>query len=418
MHKTSIMLAASALFLILPGVRVHAQTFTTLYTFTGGSDGGEPSAGMIFDSLGNLYGLTQGNATGFGTVFEMSPSSGGGMTLNTLYTFQGGADGVSPEGSLVFDTAGNLYGTTVQGGSNACNFGCGTVFELSPNGSSGWQKTEIYQFHGGTDGENPASGVVIDGAGNLYGATEFGGGPCSNIAPGCGTVFELSPVTGGWTETVLHRFGTGHVNNTGFSTPAGGIVRDASGNLYGTVAYGGLSGCGGAFELSSGTGGWSLQLLHAFKCGSDGAYPQGTLVFDGTGHIYGTTVGGGAFKDGTVYVLTPRPGKGWESRIIHNFKGADGWAPFAGITLDAAGNVYGTTGYGGGSKNCANGCGVAYELTATSSSSWTYSTLHVFTLTDGRAPSSLVLDGAGDLFGITVLGGADNVGTVFEITPN
>jgi uncharacterized repeat protein (TIGR03803 family) len=198
-RKTSIMLVASALFLIFPSIRVHAQTFTTLYTFTGGADGGSPTGGLIFDSQGNLYGTTQGNAASFGTVFELSPASGGGWTLSNLYTFQGGADGVSPTGSLVFDTAGNLYGTTGAGGKDTCDFGCGTVFELSPNVSGGWEKTEIYQFQG-KDGANPFAGVVIDGAGNLYGTTEFGGGVGCNIGGGCGTVFELMPVAGGWTE--------------------------------------------------------------------------------------------------------------------------------------------------------------------------------------------------------------------------
>jgi uncharacterized repeat protein (TIGR03803 family) len=260
--------------------------------------------------------------------------------------------------------------------------------------------------------------VVIDGAGNLYGTTEFGGGVGCNIGGGCGTVFELMPVAGGWTETVLRRFGTSLVDSRGFTTPQGGVVLDAKGNLYGTASFGGPSGCGGTFELTPGTGGWNLMVLHAFKCGSDGANPEGTLAFDGMGRIYGTTVNGGAFKDGAVYVLTPRSGTGWKSQVIHNFKGADGWAPFVGVTLDAAGNVYGTTQNGGGSQNCTDGCGVAYKLSATSSSSWTHSMLHVFTLADGRAPSLLVLDGAGNLFGTTVLGGADSLGTVFEIEPN
>jgi uncharacterized repeat protein (TIGR03803 family) len=399
MRNLSMMLLVAAMAVILPRNFVQAQTFTTLYTFTGSTEGGEPAGGLISDSQDDLYGTTEGTPqTPFGTVFEMSPL-GGNWTLNTLYTFQDYGDGSYPVANLVFDTLGNLYGTTAQGGK-----GYGTVFELSPNGSGGWHKSEIYQFQGGTDGANPISSLVIDGAGNLYGTTLLGG-------LGLGTVFELTPVAGGWTETVLHRFGI-------FTGPEGGLVFDAKGNLYGTADGGGPSGCGAVFEMTRAPSGWNFMTLHAFKCGSDGASPaQATLVFDSLGRIYGTTASGGAFKDGVVYVLTRRSSGGWANRVIHNFKGADGSTPYVGVTLDTAGNVYGTT-QGGGNLNCVGGCGVAYKLTATSSTSWTNSILHNFTGADGEYPSPLLLDGVGDLFGTTVEGGAGNVGTVFEITPN
>jgi uncharacterized repeat protein (TIGR03803 family) len=409
-RKTSIMLVASALFVIFPSVRVHAQTFATLYTFTGGADGRYPGSGLIFDSQGNLYGVTYGTyggTTNFGTVFEMSPISGDGWTLDTIYTFQGGADGANPQGNLVFDRAGNLYGTTVFGGGCGVNNpnGCGTVFELSPIGSGGWQKTTIYRFEGGMDAAGPSSGLAIDEAGNLYGATAEGG-------LRYGTVFELSPTAGGWSETVLHLF-------VKLFAPQGGLVLDAKGNLYGTASNGGPTGCGGVFELTPASGSWNLKVLHAFGCGSDGDYPSGTLASDSLGRIYGVTARGGAFKDGTVYLLTPRAGSGWASRVIHSFNGADGLAPFAGVTVDEADNIYGTTQVGGSSQNCTNGCGVAYKLTATSSGSWNHSILHIFTAVDGDSPSSaLILDNVGNLFGTTSAGGIGNFGTVFEITPN
>ena len=393
MRNLFMMLLVAAVAVILSRNFVQAQTFTTLYTFTGGADGGLPFGGLIFDSEGNLYGTTAvSQLSSGGTAFEFSPASG---ALNTLYTFQANGDGYGPYAKVVFDSAGNLYGTTDFGG----GAGYGTVFELSPNGSGGWQKTTIHEFEGGTDGLHPTSGLVIDAAGNLYGTTPNGG-------PGnFGIVFELSPGASGWTETILHHFG-------GVFRPQGGLVFDPQGNLYGTANGGGPSGCGGVFELTPSSGNWNVQVLHAFRCGSDGANPEGTLALDNMGRIFGTTNQGGAFKQGEVYMLTPRAGKGWQIRVIHSFNGADGALPSVGVTLDAAGNVYGTTQYGG-----AQNVGVVYKLTATSSSTWTHSILHNLTGPDGEYPSPLLLDGLGNLFGTTTEGGASNLGTVFEITP-
>jgi uncharacterized repeat protein (TIGR03803 family) len=385
------LLLAAAMLVTLPDGLVHAQTFTTLYTFTGGADGGLPSGGLILDGQGNLYGSTRELQFSFGTVFEFSPASG---ILNTLYTFQGKGDGSDPNANLSFNGAGNLYGTTF--GSDSGYYG--TVFELSPNGSGGWQKTTLLQFDG-LDGLHPTSGLVIDGTGNVYGTTLYGG-------PGnWGIVFELSPGASGWTETILHHFG-------GVFRLQGGLVFDPQGNLYGTANGGGPSGCGGVFELTPASGNWNVGVLHAFRCGSDGANPEGKLALDNMGRIFGTTNQGGAFKQGEVYMLTPHAGKGWQNRVIHSFNGADGAFPTAGVTLDAAGNIYGAT-LNGGVKSV----GVVYKLTATSSTSWTHSILHTFTGPDGADPSALLLDSAGDLFGTTVEGGAGNLGTVFEITP-
>lgn len=257
--------------------------------------------------------------------------------------------------------------------------------------------------------------MLIDGSGNLYGTTSFGGGNCSGFGEfGCGTIFELSPVAGGWMETILHRFGVGNCPAC-LTTPQGGLVADANGVLYGTASFRGPGGCGGVFKLTPATN--AFRRLHTFSCGDDGGYPYSTLTFDHSGRLYGTTLNGGTSNDGVVFVLRPTSSGGWVNRVIHNFNGADGWAPFTGVTLDAAGNGYGTTGNGGGSQNCTIGCGVAYKLTKTSSTSWTYSMLHTFTGPDGKYPNALVLDGAGNLFGTTNQGGADSLGTVFEIAP-
>jgi uncharacterized repeat protein (TIGR03803 family) len=391
MRNLLMMLLVAAMAVILPRNFVQAQTFTTLYTFPGGAEAGLPSGGLILDGQGNLYGTTRETQLNLGTVFQVSPALG---TLNTIYTFLGNGDGSDPYANLSFDGPGNLYGTTTD--FDSAYFG--TVFELSPNGSGGWQKTTILQFDG-LDGLHPTSGLVIDRTGNVYGTTPNGG------SGNFGLVFELSPGASGWTETVLHHFG-------GVFRPQGGLVFDPQGNLYGTANGGGPSGCGGVFELTPSSGNWNMKVLHAFRCGSDGANPEGTLAFDNMGRIFGTTNQGGAFKQGEVYMLTPRAGKGWQNRVIHSFNGADGAFPTAGVTLDAAGNIYGATLNGG-----VMGFGVVYKLTATSSTSWTHSILHAFTGPDGEYPSPLLLDGVGDLFGTTTEGGAGNVGTVFEITP-
>jgi len=411
--KALLMLAVFATF---STSRLAALTFETIYTFTGGTDGGSPVAGLIPDDHGNLFGVTQGTQTNSGTVFELSPMSGGGWTVKTLYTFQGGTDGDGPVGTLVFDKHGNLFGTTVFGGvgtSTVCINRCGTVFELSPNGSGAWNKTEVYQFQGGSDGASPTAGMVMDGSGNLFGTTSFGGGSCDITFLGCGTAFELSPGDGGWTESILHHFGQGNCP-TCLKTPEGALVFDAQGDLYGTTFVGGSSNCGGVFKLTPVTGGgWKTRVQHTFTCGNDGAYPNSTLVFDGVGRLYGTTQAGGKFNNGVVYWLPVGGGSGAK---IHDFNGADGSAPST-VTLDSAGNIYGTTGNGGGSANCTDGCGVAYKLTIRSSNSWTYSMLHSFTGPDGQFPNALFLNSAGDLLGTTSQGGADSFGTVFEIKP-
>ncbi len=294
-------------------------------------DGAYPHAGLIIDASGNLYGTTHDGGTGTGcnnfhgcgTVFELSPKAGGGWSGKILHSFVlDGKDGNSPwYDGLILDSAGNLYGATYYGGSGGtCPgqfgfLGCGTVFELSPRAGGGWAEKILHSFSSnGTDGYFPSS-VILDAAGNLYGTTAEGGtGTCSiNGGTGCGTVFELSPLAGGsWQETILHNFNN---NNIDGYNPYAGLLIDGPGNLYGTTTSGGAgacsgsidTGCGTVFELSPGAGGnWTEAILHNFSSnGTDGYAPYAGLIFDGSGHLYGTTVAGGRYGGGTAFEVEP-----------------------------------------------------------------------------------------------------------------
>ena len=247
-----------------------------------GQDGGTPEAGLIFDAAGNLYGTTLGGGTyGGGTVFELTPTAGGGWTEKVLYSFcsqPNCTDGAGPLAGLILDAAGNLYGTTSQGGDYQCPSGtytyCGTVFELKPIAGGGWTEQVLHSFDGsGTDGTYPSAGLIFDAAGNLYGTTQVGG------YYGGGTVFELTPTAGGaWTENVLFSF-----DGTGGAVPFAGLIFDGAGNLYGTTYEGGTYSNGTVFELTpTAGGGWTEQVLHGFGNGTDGYYPHAGLIFDKT----------------------------------------------------------------------------------------------------------------------------------------
>jgi uncharacterized repeat protein (TIGR03803 family) len=300
-------------------------TQTVLYTFKGGSDGSEPKGSLLADTAGNLYGTTAaGGANGWGTVFKVAPNG----TETVLYSFAHGDGGWMPLAGLIADSAGNLYGTTDAGGT--ADFG--TVFKLAPDGT----ETVLYSFQGGNDGKIPVDTLLADSAGNLYGTTFEGGGTgCGG--GGCGTVFKLAP---DGTETVLYAFQGG---NDG-SSPYAGLIADASGNLYGTASEGGVHGSGVVFEVApNGT----ETVLYSFTNGADGGDPQGSLIADVAGNLYSTTYGGGANKDGTVFKLAP---SGTET-VLHSFAGKkDGQWLAAGVIADAKGNLYGTTSNGGKKK--------------------------------------------------------------------
>ena len=390
---------------------------TVLHSFGNGSDGQNPYYGsLIFDTVGNLYGTTaNGGIHGYGTAFELSPNGSGDWTETVLHSFGNPAtqDGASPYGGLILDSDGNLYGTTAGGGIH----GGGTVFELSPNGSGGWTEAVLHSFGGGTDGAGPLAGMIFDAAGNLYGTTANGGiHPCNS--DGCGTVFELLPNgSGGWTETVLHSFGNPATQDGSF--PFAGLIFDAAGNLYGTTAGGGIHGFGTAFQLSPREGGgYTETVVHSFgnPATSDGVSPVAGLVFDAAGNLYGTTEYGGVNVVGTMFELSPNGSGGWTETVLHNFNddGTHGAYPFASVILDSAGNLYGTS-YGGGIYDA----GTAFELSPREGGGWTETGLQSFGRgTDGSFPyAGLIFDAAGNLYGTTYSGGIHGDGTLFEITP-
>jgi len=404
-----------------------------LYNFDyGNSKGYQPEAGLIFDAAGNLYGTTSlGGANQYaGAVFELTPKAGGGWTEKVLHSFGNGLDGDNPYAGLIFDADGNLYGTTLNGGS----FDVGTVFKLTPPaaGKKNWTEKVLHNFQtDGTDGMNPKASLVLDASGNLYGTTQNGG------SYSAGTVFELSPKTGGgWKEKVLHSF---NLNGADGVTPDAGLTFDSSGNLYGATLLGGTGpcevddlvvGCGTVFELSPVKGGlWSEKILYSFNfSGTDGWEAMSSLIFDTAGNLYGTTFWGGKGQCaqesnivgcGTVFELTPAEGGGWKERVLHSFDNTDGNRPVAGVIF-GAGNLYGTTLWGGNLAVCNDtGCGTVFELTPAQGDGWEEKVLHSFgNGLDGDDPyAGLIFDADGNLYGTASEGGTFGLGMVFELTP-
>jgi uncharacterized repeat protein (TIGR03803 family) len=343
-----------------------------------------------------------------------SPRAAAAGPEHVLHTFNIG-DGDTPYGGVVFGADGNLYGTTFYGGSStACNGGCGVVYKLTPTADGRWKQSTLHTFNG-SDGAHPYSRLVFDAAGNLYGMTF---GAYSGGAGGNGNVYELSPTAnGGWKETILHSFAGA---NDG--TEAGGPVAfDAAGNLYGATFTGGAYNNGIVFELSPKPGGgWKETLLHAFTGGEDGSGPGASsvsnLILDGDGNLYGTTAYGGVSGDGVIFELSNPTGEGWKETVLHQFTGGpDGGYP-NGLTADSAGNLYGGTGIGGNQTYCYGGCGVVYQLSRNSNGGWHETVLHTFIGVDGESVESLVFDAAGNLYGSAGGGGA-GFGVIFELSP-
>jgi uncharacterized repeat protein (TIGR03803 family) len=369
-------------------------------------------AGVVSDSAGNLYGVTYnggdsnncGADYGCGTVFELSPAGGTNWTLTTIYNFQGLADGAYPLGGLTRDSAGNLYGTNlgVRGGH------VGVAFELSPASGNSWKFTPLYSFERIKASAPPSTPLTIDSAGNLYGIT-YNGGRYSN-----GSAFELSNVGGVWTETLLHSFG----GPGDGSQPYGPLVIDAQGNLYGTTSTAGSNGRGTVFELSRQTSGaWKEDLLYTFP--SNGGISEAGLIFDSAHNLYGTTSFGGADGYGSVFRLTrvEQNGKvGWKYIQLYSFtNGSDGSSPASPLTFDASGNLYGTD--AAPESDCSNSfytCGQVYKLTVGSTGLWSISALYPI-LASGQPSGSVVLNSSGDIFGTDYdnqyFGGAD----VYEV---
>jgi uncharacterized repeat protein (TIGR03803 family) len=368
-----------------------------LYTFDNKHPDCIPATGLLLGPSGSLFGTS--SAIGCGNViYELAPNASGRWEFDTLKDFfddQGGAS--APTGTLIQDPKGNLYGTNGN-----------QVFELqlALGGQRIFQRLHVFPAFT-WDGKSPFGSLTLDSSGNIYGTTESGGRykDCQDYG-WCGVVFRLSKDTKGyWHEKVIHDF-TGGPGGYG---PVGGMVFDAAGNLYGGTNQGGVYGCGVVFELSpQADGSWTYTVLHQFLANNDGCAPEGNLILDAEGNLYGTTVAGGANAWGSVYELSPGANGVWEETVLHSFNNTgDGFAPYGGVVIDAGGNLYGTTSHGGPS----GGGGVLFELRPGVNGQWNEEIL-----LDSGSSYGLAIDEAGNLYGI--FGGTQFVfGAIFEITP-
>jgi uncharacterized repeat protein (TIGR03803 family) len=402
MRKSGISLMLAALCLCASG-SLPAQTFTTLYKFGGG---GNPDAGLVQGTDGNLYGTTHGySGKENGRIFKITPSG----TLTTLHV------GGEFAAALIQGTDGNFYGTNLAGGT----LGYGTVFKITPSGTL----TTLYNFGPLPSGTYPSAALVQASDGNFYGTTSEGGtNSClyGGTNFGCGTLFKITP---SGTLTTLYNFCSQSGCADG-EAPGGALVQGTDGNLYGTTRYAGnmgggcsaIGGCGTVFKITT-TG--RLTTLHSFDL-TDGANPDAGLIQATDGNFYGTTYSGGANNNctygtcGTVFKITPA---GTLTRL-HSFDNTDGANPIAGLIQATDGNFYGTTG-GGGNGPCGAGCGTVFKITTTG----TLTTLHIFDNTDGARPTALVQDTNGTLYGTTYSGGTNGYhycggtcGTIYSLS--
>jgi uncharacterized repeat protein (TIGR03803 family) len=402
----SILILALAMIATQPA---RAQTFSVLHYFTGGSDGGNPTAGVTVAAAGTLYGTAAGGQSQYGAVFKLT-QRGSGWTLDPLYDFTG-SGGAYPYSGVVIGPSGAPYGTTIGGG-----YGVGTVYELRPPATACktaicyWSETVPHAFTGNVgDGGFPEYGnVTFDQAGNMYGTTSAFG------AFACGVVWELTPSAGGWTESVLYNFTGG----TDGCSPASGVIFDTAGNLYGTTAC--IFACEGQglgtiYQLVPSNGGWVENTLLEFNA-STGTHPIGTLTADQSGNFYGTASEDGPNGSGTVYELSPSNG-GWTFSLVYAFSSCN---PLAGVTLGPDGNLYGVCQDGG-----ANAEGWVFKMPPTCNQTCTPTDLHDFNGTEGADPQGPVaFDASGNLYGTTFEGGIGDCsaslgtcGVVWEITP-
>ena len=398
-------------------------TEKVLHSFSGGPDGGNQDSALISDSSGNLYGTANaGGAYGHGAVFELTRSTGSWQET-VLHSFGSGKDGALPQTSLIFDSRGNLYGTTAEGGV----FGWGIVFELTPT-KDGWREIVLHDFAYGSDGGAPVSDLVLDELGNLYGTTTLGGHFdqvfCAN---GCGTVLKLTPTEGGWRHTVIYEFR----NDLDGNDPEAPLIFDQQGNLYGTTLGGGNGngciqdgGCGTVFKMTRAANKWKETVLYRFQgVNGDGAYPFGGVVLDKKGNLFGTTIMGGLYAQqcggscGTFFELA-RGKTGWTERVLYMFRGGrDGYSPLGTLISDKSGNYFGVT-HAGGNSGCDSnlGCGTAFELARTETG-WVEARRFVFPGgVKGWWPGTGLTLRGNRLYGTTFEGGAFSYyGLAFDV---
>lgn len=391
---------------IVPLHSAQAQSFTVLHNFADRDDGARPYDTLTLGRAGNLYGTAEfGGPNNFGTVFELA-HHGSDWILSPIYIFRPESDGSLPLGPITIGPDGIFYGTTSAGG-----FGGGSVYRLRPQATAPasviaqWSQTTLHSFNGLDNGSGAYPGypaLIFDQAGNIYGTTESGGtgsGDCDAVSGG-GVVFELTPFGGDWIETVLYNFDDG--------CPEAGVIADSAGNLYGTTPSGGANRSGTVYELSPTQSGWQQTVLHAFD-GTDGTSPNAGLIMDQAGNFYGATSAGGSGAGGVIYQLSPSNG-GWSLQVLYNLVGKGG--PQESLTMDAAGNLYGTALADGAYES-----GMVFKLSQ-SSGIWTLTDLHDFSQDTTYSPyGGVTLDTNGNLYGTTIAGGAYGYGVVWEITP-
>ncbi|MGB8889517.1 MAG: choice-of-anchor tandem repeat GloVer-containing protein [Candidatus Korobacteraceae bacterium] len=415
--RITVMSLCATLALAVAIQSAQAQTYQVIHNFTG-ADGELPDS-LTIGRGGSLYGTTYlGGQANAGTVYKLTPKNSA-WVFSSLYSFSGVADGANPNATVTIGPDGDLYGTTVGGGDSN---GDGTVFKLTPPATAcktalcPWTETVLHRFSGNPDGRWPYAAVAFDNAGNLY-STTFSGGS-GGSGNNNGIVFKLTPSGGGWTESILYSFqaaGDG-------ANPAAEVIFDNAGNLYSTAELWGPGSNGTVFRLTPSGGGWTEDTLYPFQGGNDGGYPYAGLISDQSGNLYGATTCDGSGAGGTAFQLTPSGGS-WTFSLLHSFTWNGtctyGPGPWYSLTMDQAGNLYGTT-YEGG----ANGVGTVFKL-APSGGGWTYTDLYDFTpVSGGNSPySNVVIDSQGNLYGTAAVGGTGSCGSngwcgvVWEITP-
>jgi len=351
------------------------------FGFGASSDGSAPFSPLFQDNKGRLYGTTFAGGTGYGAIYQISATG----KEKVIYSFSGGSDGSQPFAGLIGDSAGNLYGVTSRGGDLSCNaYGCGTVFKLDSS-----HQLSVLHIFTVDDGWDASSALVRDGLGNLYGTLTFGGTSTK------GKVFKLDP---SGSLTVLYDF----TDDQQFGRYPANLLIDKMGNLYGTTQYGGTYNAGTLFKIDPNG---HISVIYAFAGGSDGNVPLGALARDAVGNVYGATQDGGVYGYGTVFRVNVLSGA---ETVLHSFTATEGSDPMAGVVIDSAGNLFGTTFYGGGL-----GFGSIFMLDANG----VYTKLHDFAKPpDGNSPWGLIIDRAGNLLGTTETGGRSRGGTVYKLT--